>query len=62
LAIDDAVKESNMTDLLKRYKAIVTHYNHSNIASEGFAETQKRLNFAPYKLIQMVTPDGIVYI
>ncbi|KAL4132161.1 hypothetical protein QTP88_009368 [Uroleucon formosanum] len=54
LAIDDAVKESNMTDLLKRCKAIVTHYNHSNIASERLAETQKRLNLAPHKLIQMV--------
>lgn len=53
LAID-AVKESNMTDLLKRCKAIVTHYNHSNIASERLAETQKRLNLAPHKLIQMV--------
>ncbi|KAL4141547.1 hypothetical protein QTP88_004172 [Uroleucon formosanum] len=54
LVIDDAVKESNMTDLLKRCKAIVTHYNHSNIASERLAETQKRLNLAPHKLIQMV--------
>ncbi|KAE9523536.1 hypothetical protein AGLY_016088 [Aphis glycines] len=43
LAIDDAVKESNMTDLLKRCKAIVTHYNHSNIASERLTETQKRM-------------------
>ncbi|KAE9521467.1 hypothetical protein AGLY_018141 [Aphis glycines] len=54
LAIDDAVKESNMTDLLKRCKAIVTHYNHSNIASERLTETQKRLNLASHKLIQMV--------
>lgn len=54
LAIDDAVKESNITDLLKRCKAVVIHYNHSNIATERLAATQKRLNLAPHKLIQMV--------
>lgn len=39
---------------MKRCKAIVTHYNHSNIASERLADTQKRLNLTPHKLIQMV--------
>jgi hypothetical protein len=34
LAIDDAVKLSKMTDLLKLCKAIITLYNHSDIASE----------------------------
>lgn len=35
-------------------KAIVMYFNHSNIASERLADTQKRLNLAPNKLIQMV--------
>ncbi|XP_060879313.1 zinc finger BED domain-containing protein 4-like [Metopolophium dirhodum] len=54
LAIQDALKENNIESLLKKFRPIVTHYNHSNKSWERLQQIQVRLNLPNHKLIQMV--------
>lgn len=54
LSIEDALKENNMTGILKKCRSIVTHYNHSNKSWERLQQIQFRLKRPNHKLIQMV--------
>lgn len=51
LAINDAVKENNMGDVLKKCRSLVSHYNHSAKSYERFYDIQTRLNLPQHKLI-----------
>ncbi|XP_025197423.1 zinc finger BED domain-containing protein 4-like [Melanaphis sacchari] len=54
LAINDAVKENNMGDVLKKCRSLVSHYNHSVKSYERLYDIQTRLNLPQHKLIQSI--------
>jgi len=54
LAINDAVKENNMGDVLKKCRSLVSHYNHSAKSYERLYDIQTRLNLPQHKLIQSI--------